>query len=134
VQSVRPPHLVAALAAAAALVAVAVVLLAGGGSSPPAKADPGYRKDAVVVGGKPLQQASCSEWNAASSEQRAAIVDVLHDLVGGPTPYGPATALSADDAERLFDTRCAHSYARGWLLYELYTRAAAFSGAMDRFQ
>jgi hypothetical protein len=133
VQSVRPPHLVAALAAAA-LVAAALVLLLGGGSSPPAKADNGYRKDAVLAGGKPLQQASCEQWNAAGKETRAAIVDVLHDVVGGPTPYGPAAALSNADAERLFDTRCAHPYARGWLLYELYTRAAAFSGAMDRFQ
>jgi hypothetical protein len=134
VQSIRPPHLVVALAAAA-LVAAAVVLLAGGGSSQPAKAaDSGYRKDAVLAGGKPLQQASCRQWNAASPATRAAIVDVLHDVVGGPTPYGPAKALPNDQAERLFDTRCAHPYARGWLLYELYTRAAAFSGAMDRFE
>jgi hypothetical protein len=138
VQSVRPPHLLIALAAAVLVAAAAFALLTGGGdgsaAKPADKADTGYRRAAVKLDGAALQSARCKQWVAATPAERAAIVDVLGDVVGGPTPYGPAKALSADEATRLFDARCAHPYARGWLLYELYTRAAAFSDAMDRFQ
>jgi hypothetical protein len=137
VQSVRRAHLLAALAAAAVVAVVAVVLLVpGSGSSGRAAASTpdGYRKEAVRIGGVGLQSARCKHWVGANPSERAAVVDVLRDVVGGPTPYGPATTLSADDTRTLFDRRCAHSYARGFLLYELLTRASAFSGAMDRFQ
>jgi hypothetical protein len=110
---------------------------ASGGSSPPAaaaQAEPELRKDAVRIQGVALQSARCKHWVAGSEAERDAVLDVLADVVGGPTPYGPATTLPEAEARALFDRRCAHSYARGWLLYELYTRASAFSGAMERFQ
>ena len=48
-------------------------------------------------------------------------------MVGGPTTSGgPATALSDTEARTLFQRTCAHPYARWFLLYELYTRAAGF--------
>jgi hypothetical protein len=134
VRSVRRPHLLAALLVALAAIVVAVALASGGDSDASAARGTGYRKDVALIDGVALQQARCRQWLAGTSAQRAAIVDVLHDVVGGPTPYGPARALSASDATALFDRRCAHPYARGWLLYELYTRAAAFSGAMDHFE
>jgi hypothetical protein len=136
VQSVRPPHLLIALAAAVLVAAAAFALLDGGDGpgTKPAKADTGYRREAVRLDGAALQSARCKQWVAATPAERAAIVDVLGDVVGGPTQYGPAKALTDDEATRLFDSRCAHPYARGWLLYELYTRAAAFGDAMDRFE
>ena len=145
-RGVRRPHRVAlpaAVALAAAALAAGIAVGASGDTdAAPAKAAKpaqtaqthGYRRDVVKLDGKALQSASCEQWLAATPQQRAAIVDVLHDVVGGPTPYGPAKALSADEATALFDRRCPAPYARGWLLYELYTRAAAFSNAMDRFK
>jgi hypothetical protein len=73
-----------------------------------------------------LQSARCRQWRRASRHERDAAVATLAALVGGPTPYGPGSTLPADDAHRLFDRACARHYARGFLLYELYTRAAAF--------
>ena len=57
----------------------------------------------------------------------------LQAVVGGPTPYGQASALAPGDATALFDRACSRFYARSFLLYELYTRASAFGGARPRY-
>jgi hypothetical protein len=80
----------------------------------------------ALVGGMPLQQARCQQWVGASASERSGALSALHGVVGGPTPFGPATALSAPEAQRLFDRTCAHPWASGFLLYELYTRASGF--------
>jgi hypothetical protein len=39
----------------------------------------------------------------------------------------PASALShVERSYEIIDSRCENSYARGFLLYEIYTRAAGF--------
>jgi len=117
---------------ALAVVAVAVALMApvtlgglsllrrSGGGEPPAA--PGL----ALVGGMPLQQARCAQWLAASPSERGRALDALHGVVGGPTPFGRASALTRPEAERLFDRACARPLAAGFLLYELYTRASGF--------
>jgi hypothetical protein len=80
----------------------------------------------ALLGGRPLQQARCAQWLTASTPQRTAAIAALHGVVGGPTSWGPATALSPTEATTLFQRTCAHGYARNFLLYELYTRAAGF--------
>jgi hypothetical protein len=85
----------------------------------------------ALVGGLPLQQARCEQWLTTAQPERDRALDALHGVVGGPTPYGPATALTRDEAERLFDRTCAHPIARNFLLYELYTRAAGFRSLVD---
>jgi hypothetical protein len=80
----------------------------------------------ALVGGMPLQQARCQQWVGATASERSRALSALHGVVGGPTPFGPATALSAPEAQRLFDRTCAHPWASGFLLYELYTRASGF--------
>jgi hypothetical protein len=92
--------------------------------SPAAPVKP--RRSVALIGGKALQSARCREWRRGSARQRAAIVSTLQLVVGGPTPYGQASSLPAADATALFDRACSRSYARSFLLYELYTRAAAF--------
>jgi hypothetical protein len=135
VQSVPAPHLIAAptrarrrgsRAALAVLAAVALVatlpLVAhhrGGGTR-------SLTPNVALVGGLPLQQARCEQWLAAGSSERDAALDSLRGVVGGPTSFGPATALTRSEATRLFDRTCARSWARNFLLYELYTRAAGF--------
>jgi hypothetical protein len=84
------------------------------------------RRSVALIGGKALQSARCRQWKGASARERAAIVGTLQVVVGGPTPYGQASALPPADATALFDRACSRSYARSFLLYELYTRASAF--------
>jgi hypothetical protein len=83
------------------------------------------------VGGLPLQQARCEQWLGASQSERDRAMDALHGVVGGPTPYGQATALTRPEAQRLFDRTCSNPIARNFLLYELYTRASGFRSLVD---
>ena len=118
---------------AAAWVAAAAVLAGCGAREPaprpaaaPSPANGKPRRDVALIGGKALQSARCKQWKGASARERAAIVGTLRVVVGGPTAYGQASALPPADATALFDRACSRSYARSFLLYELYTRASAF--------
>jgi len=51
-------------------------------------------------------------------------VDRLEEVVAGPHKVG--RTLPDDRAYKIIDARCENSYARGFLLYEIYTRAAGF--------
>jgi hypothetical protein len=144
VQPVRAParlsgraRIAAAVVVTALAAALVVTVVAPGGDAraPGAGArSAGHVAAAPVtlIGGKALQSARCRQWRAASVRRRDAVVATLADVVGGPTPYGPASTLPADVAHRLFDRTCGRPYARGFLLYELYTRAAAFYAAPRR--
>jgi hypothetical protein len=90
------------------------------------------RRRVALIGGKALQSARCRQWQGGTAPERDAVVAALAAVVGGPTPYGPASTLPAAEAHRLFDRACARRYARGFLLYELYTRAAAFHATPQR--
>jgi hypothetical protein len=140
-QSVPAPHLttaparlprrtalvlvLAALSALALASGLSSVQQVGGGA-------PRLSPALALVGGMPLQQARCQQWVGASSSERSAALSALHGVVGGPTPYGPASALSAPEAQRLFDRTCAHPWATNFLLYELYTRASGFRSLVTR--
>ena len=128
----RPP-------AAALLVAVVALALIGAGvsllpGSRPAEPAVHHGPPIATIGGKALQQANCTQWLGGTPDQRAAVVEALAKVVGGATPYGPASKLTRQQAFALFNRRCAQPYARGFLLYELYTRAAAFQHATDHFE
>ena len=79
----------------------------------------------------PLQQVRCQQWLGATAAERQRGVEALQGVVGGPTPFGRATALTSAEAERLFDRTCAVPIARNFLLYELYTRASGFRSLVD---
>jgi hypothetical protein len=138
-QSFPRPHLVAApavarrrlvaLAALGLLVVVCGAALAAGGSSP-TRSGPG--RYTGLIGGVPLQQARCAQWTAGSSAERQKTRDALAYVVGGPTPYGPATKLSDSQATALFDRACASPIANGFLLYEIYIRAAGYRSYLPR--
>jgi hypothetical protein len=130
-QSVPAPHLISAPRVRvrrllALLVAVGAVCAAGLAlaerTAPPRSGRPAL----ALVGGLPLQQARCEQWLGATSSERDRALSALHGVVGGPTPFGQATALTPAEAERLFDRTCAMPIARNFLLYELYTRASGF--------
>src|SRR4051794_2266488 len=113
------------------MVGVAIAVVAPPGSAP--AAHPG-KAHLALLGGKPLQQASCQEWLAGSADERAAVLAALKRDVGGSTPYGRGATLSDAEAYALFDRACARAYASGFLLYAIYSRAAAFQNTPQHFQ
>jgi hypothetical protein len=141
VQSVPAPHLIAAPARLRRRVSLALVAAALAATAIAAALPLVHHRGAgprpltggvALVGGLPLQQARCEQWLTASSSERTAALDSLHGVVGGPTSFGPATALTRAEASRLFDRTCASPWARNFLLYELYTRAAGFRSLVTR--
>ena len=130
----RRRRIAAAAAAAAVIVAVVLSVVVSGpdartpapAAERPATAPTAAPQKASTIGGEALQSARCRQWRRASAHEKDAVVATLAAVVGGPTPYGPASTLPAAEAHRLFDRACGRRYARGFLLYELYTRAAAF--------
>jgi hypothetical protein len=85
-----------------------------------------------LIGGVPLQNAHCIQWNAGSSAERDRVAAALASSVGGATPYGRGTTLTSAQAQTLLDNACASPIAQNWLLYELYIRAAGFRSYVPR--
>jgi hypothetical protein len=117
----------------AAVVAAVIVLLAvasqGGHEQAPARAAPAYNG---LIGGVPLQNAHCMQWNAGSGAERDRTAAALAHSVGGATTYGRGTTLTTAQTHTLFDNACASPIAQHWLLYELYIRAAGFRSYVPR--
>jgi hypothetical protein len=114
------------------LALVAALVLAGALTLTSRDGAPARHRAAVtptaLIGGLPLQQARCEQWVDASASERGAIVRALAGVVGGPsTSGGVGTTLSTARANALFDRVCASGVAQGFLLYEMYIRAAGFS-------
>ena len=79
--------------------------------------------------GKKLQSATCRDWNQSSPQARESAVDQLEAVVAGPRKEG--NTLPDDVAYSTLDARCEPYFARGFLLYELYTRAAGFESLSE---
>jgi hypothetical protein len=79
-----------------------------------------------------LRHAECSDWRKGSVEQRQGTVVQIREFAGGPvgSSQGIQKGRVLDDAQAylILDRTCSKSYARGFRLYALYTRAAAFAG------
>ncbi len=109
-------------ALAAALLALSLAACGGSsGDAPPSGAGPALAA--------PINLANCTNWNEASVDERLATIDQLKDYVGGPVAGTEASGETLDDdkAYDLFENYCAEEFARGFKLYKLYSRAAAFS-------
>ena len=101
----------------------------GGGSSTQPQVDVGPNV------GQPISLADCNDWSQANTEQRLGTIKQLKDFAGGPivgnnasSPSGTGAVLDDKDAYNLFNRWCDQSFARGFKLYKLYERAAAFTG------
>jgi hypothetical protein len=121
----RLPLLLSAILATAALAASGC----GSGSSnqPQSGAGPNV--------GQPISLADCGDWNQANTEQRLGTIDQLKGFAGGPvigndasSPSGTGSVLDDEKAYDLFNNWCKQDFARGFKLYKLYERAAAFTG------
>jgi hypothetical protein len=115
----------------AATLLMSVVALAGcgGGSSTQPQVNVGPNV------GQPISLADCHDWNQANTEQRLGTIAQLKGFASGPvvgnnasSPAGRGSVLEDKDAYNLFNRYCAESFARGFKLYKLYERAAAFTG------
>jgi hypothetical protein len=114
----------------ATLVAVVAVLTvpalsACGESNSSDAADAGDRES---LG--PINLADCTDWNGASEDARRRTIAEIRRFAGGPVPAagGGGAVITSGQAYRLFENTCANDYARGFKLYKLYTRGAAFGG------
>jgi hypothetical protein len=110
-------------------IAVGAIAGCGGGSSTQPQVDVGPNV------GQPISLADCNDWNQANTEQRLGTIKQLKDFAGGPVvgnsasaPSGRGSVLDDKQAYELFNRYCAEDFARGFKLYKLYERAAAFSG------
>ncbi|MEA2403752.1 MAG: hypothetical protein QOE08_399 [Thermoleophilaceae bacterium] len=82
-----------------------------------------------TLAGAPLQRARCEQWIVASPAERLDAVRGITSTVGGPsTTGGVGTTLTDAQALDLFNRTCATRAARGFALYIIYARAAAYSG------
>jgi hypothetical protein len=73
---------------------------------------------------------SCAEWNAADATDRAWLLAKLKEFLGGAVVDGERVVgygdtLTTQQATQLFDNWCPNSYADSFVLYKLYSYAAA---------
>ena len=110
----------------------AAALIAGCGGGP----DTQPQVDVGPNVGQPISLADCNDWNQANTEQRLGTIKQLKDFAGGPI-VGNNASVSVRDGARSWTTRtpttsstatAQQSFARGFKLYKLYERAAAFTG------
>ena len=122
---------VGAIGACALLLAVAATGCGSGDSSAPVKQE---GIGGTLVG--PLNLADCTDWEQASVDQRLGTIEQIRNFLGehvsGTESSGEV--LDDDEAYHLFENYCANEFARGFKLYKLYARAAAFSGLDDQGQ
>jgi hypothetical protein len=85
--------------------------------------------------GAPINLADCNDWNQADTSQRLGTIQQLKNFAGGPvvgnnatTPSGTGAVLDDKQAYNILDNYCKNDFARGFKLYKLYERAAAFAG------
>ena len=76
----------------------------------------------------PVRLANCKDWKKAGPSERDALVDAVREFAGGPTgsPAGRGLTIPDERAYKLFESYCKRDFARGFKLYKLYGRAAAF--------
>jgi hypothetical protein len=105
-----------------------LALLGGCGGSSHSKTGGGAPRGV----GESIRLASCTDWRKGTIAQRRQTVVELREFAGGQVgssagiQRGPV--LLDDSAYKLFQKYCANYFARGFRLYKLYTRSAAFAG------
>jgi hypothetical protein len=104
-------------------------LLAGCGGS----GEKGWARYTMAPGvGASIRSANCADWQKGTPDERRSTVIKLRKFAGGPVGSsagirrGPV--LSDERAYDLLQSYCANRFARGFKLYKLYERAAAFVG------
>jgi hypothetical protein len=133
VQAIDRGHRRNALTVSALICGIALLAGCGGsggsGSSADSKKLPQYLTVPAVGS---VRTADCSDWKKGSVDQRRSTVFQLRKFAGGPVgssegiQRGPV--LEDGRAYRILESYCARYFARGFKLYKVYERAAAFVG------
>jgi hypothetical protein len=107
-----------------------IALLGGCGGTAKSKKQPPEHFAEPAVGS--VRGADCSDWKRGNVPQRRSTVVQLRKFAGGPvgSSAGIKNGPVLDDgrAYRVLESYCAKYFARGFKLYKLYERAAAFVG------
>jgi len=80
----------------------------------------------------PVRSANCTDWKRGTVDERRSTVVALRNFAAGPVgssasiQRGPV--LDDGRAYKLLQSYCKRFFARGFKLYKLYERAAAFVG------
>jgi len=108
-------------------------LLGGCGGSSSSKSPEEHQEKLPVVGAVgSVRSADCRDWKKGSVDQRRATVIQLRKFAAGPVgssagiQRGPV--LEDGRAYKVLQSYCRNYFARGFKLYKLYERAAAFLG------
>jgi hypothetical protein len=106
--------------------AVALAACGGSGDGPPEQS--GFARQVPD-----LNKYACEDWAKADPAARRAVIDKIQEFAGGNVTgdqgvRSRGNVLEDEQAYSLFENRCRPAYARGFLLYKLYTAAAAFAG------
>lgn len=116
--------LIAATAAAAAL--------SGCGENASEPKSSGTEGVGQVRAGSSAALAQCSDWVTATEEQQQQTIDDIYNQLNQAGADGPTPDYADDDeARQFFDSACSNDYARGFRLYKIYARSAAFSNIPD---
>ena len=121
--------------ALALVLALTLAALAGCSSDSPQNGAPSPGGAERI--GTPVRLANCRDWEKATLRQRFGTVRELRSVLGRPVGgEGGATGRTLDDRQAfdLFDNACKQSFAKGFKLYKIYSRAAAFSQRRPRGQ
>ena len=108
----------------------------GGGSGSSSSTGTDSKKDLPVElqapAVAPVRSADCTDWKRGTVPERRSTVAQLRKFAGGPvgSSAGIKTGPVLDDARayRVLKSYCRNRFARGFKLYKLYERAAAFVG------
>jgi hypothetical protein len=110
-----------------------LALLGGCGGSSDGSAKPAQQAARLPVPGVgSVKSADCSDWKRGKVDQRRSTVVELRKFAGGPVgssagiQRGPV--LDDERAYKLLQSYCGKFFARGFKLYKLYERAAAYLG------
>jgi hypothetical protein len=126
----RPRRHIAGIAIA--LICCGALLAACGGSKTEekAKAKEPVSFPSPTVG--PVRSANCTDWKRGAVDERRSTVVALRNFAAGPvgSSAGIQRGPVLDDgrAYRVLQSYCKRFLARGFKLYKLYERAAAFVG------
>jgi hypothetical protein len=78
------------------------------------------------IGGSVAPLAMCVDWNGGSEPERLATVEEIRRQLAAQDSGVTVPELSDDEAEEVFDNACEPSWAAGFRLYKLYSRAVGF--------
>jgi hypothetical protein len=79
-----------------------------------------------------VRLANCRDWQNGNVRERYGTIREIREFAGGPAGSGSeggghGNTLDDDKAYELFENYCKNDFARGFKLYKLYSRAAAFT-------